>query len=72
LSNPERRKRVAADHRKMIDAIDERDLPRLIKLMDSHRSASRKILQDMLGSSLSSALTSLPQSMSGTSSRRGV
>lgn len=71
LSNPERRKRVAADHRKMIEAIQDRDAPRLIKLMDSHRSASRKILQDMLGSSLSSALMSLPQSAASIGSRRG-
>jgi DNA-binding GntR family transcriptional regulator len=62
LSNAERRRRVAADHRKMIEAIDEHDTAKLIKLMDAHRSASRKILQDMLGTSLSSALMSLPQS----------
>jgi DNA-binding GntR family transcriptional regulator len=70
LSNPERRKRVSADHRKMIEAIQDHDAPRLIKLMDSHRSASRKILQDMLGSSLSSALMSLPQSSVSVGSRR--
>lgn len=70
LSNPERRKRVPADHRKMIEAIRDRDAPQLIKLTDSHRSASRKILQDMLGSSLSSALMSLPQSSVGIGSRR--
>jgi len=70
LSNPERRKRVGVDHRKMIEAIQDRDMPRLIKLMDLHRSASRKILQDMLGSSLSTALMSLPQSAVTNGSRR--
>ena len=72
LSNPERRKRVGADHRKMIEAIQDQDGPRLIKLMDSHRSASRKILQDMLGSSLSTALMSLPQSATHITTRRGA
>lgn len=70
LSSSESRKRVSADHAKMIDAIEEQDAPRLIKLMDAHRSASRKILQDMLGSSLSSALMSLPQTAPGTHGRR--
>lgn len=72
LSNPERRKRVAADHQKMIEAIQDQDGPRLIKLMDAHRSTSRKILQDMLGSSLSTALMSLPQSAGQISMRRSA
>ncbi len=61
LSNPERRKRVAGDHAAMIAAIERRDANLLIKLMDDHRSASRAILQDMLGPSLPPALLSLPQ-----------
>ncbi|MEU1956722.1 GntR family transcriptional regulator, partial [Nocardia rhamnosiphila] len=71
LSNTERRKRVGNDHRKMIDAIEQQDASRLIKLMDSHRAASRKILQDVLGPSLSPALISLPQSSAAMRSARG-
>lgn len=71
LSNPERRKRVGLDHHKMIEAIEQRDRQRLIKLMDSHRAASRKILQDMLGPALSPALMSLPQSSSSARTGRG-
>jgi DNA-binding GntR family transcriptional regulator len=70
LSNAERRKRVGSDHRKMIEAIQVQDGPRLIKLMDNHRAASRKILQDMLGTSLTAALMSLPQTANGSATRR--
>jgi len=62
LSNPERRRNVAADHQRMIDAIEAHDAERLVELMDTHRSTSRQVLQDMLGSSLSGPLLSLPQS----------
>jgi DNA-binding GntR family transcriptional regulator len=70
LSNAERRKKVGADHRKMIEAIEAQDSARLIKLMDGHRAASRKILQDMLGPSLTPALMSLPQSSSAARAPR--
>ncbi len=70
LSNPERRKRVPGDHQKMIEAIVDRDAPRLIKLMDSHRTASRKLLQDMFGATLSPALTSLPQNARASTAGR--
>ncbi|MFD5811259.1 GntR family transcriptional regulator [Rhodococcus sp. 14C212] len=62
LSNTERRRRVTEDHQKMIEAIEAKDAERLVSLMDAHRSTSRQMLQDMLGSSLSQALLSLPQS----------
>ncbi|WP_280218485.1 GntR family transcriptional regulator [Nocardia neocaledoniensis] len=70
LSNAERRKRVGNDHQRMIDAVEQQDASRLIKLMDSHRAASRKILQDMLGPSLSPALMALPQSSAAMRSAR--
>lgn len=69
LSNAGRRKHVASDHQKMIEAIEQQSVPRLIKLMDNHRATSRKILQDMLGPGLSPALVSLPQSIASSSSR---
>ena len=62
LSNPERRRNVATDHQRMIDTIEAHDAERLVELMDAHRSTSRQVLQDMLGSSLSGPLLSLPQS----------
>lgn len=62
LSNPERRKRVPGDHDAMISAIEERDAGKLVTLMDKHRSASRQLLTEMLGSSLPQSLLSLPQS----------
>ncbi|WP_280218362.1 GntR family transcriptional regulator [Nocardia neocaledoniensis] len=62
LSNAGRRKQVSSDHQKMIDAIEQKERTRLIRLMDSHRGASRKTLQDMLGPTLAPALVSLPQS----------
>lgn len=65
LSNAERRRRVKADHDLMIKAIEDRDAEKLVALMDKHRSASRQVLQDMLGSSLPAALMSLPQSAVG-------
>lgn len=61
LSNPERRRRVAADHDKMIAAIEAQDAGRLVRLMDEHRTRSRTMLQDMLGSALPTTLASLPQ-----------
>ncbi|CAI7980712.1 Transcriptional regulator, GntR family [Frankia sp. Hr75.2] len=61
LSNPERRRRVAVDHDKMIAAIEAEDAEKLVRLMDEHRGRSRTLLQDMLGSALTSALISLPQ-----------
>ncbi|XVQ07560.1 GntR family transcriptional regulator [Spirillospora sp. CA-255316] len=66
LSNPERRRRVAADHDQMIAAIEEEDGKRLIRLMDEHRGRSRGMLQDMLGPALAGPYLSLPQG-----SRRG-
>ena len=62
LSNGERRKRVPGDHDAMIAAIERRDGAKLITLTDKHRSASRQLLQEMLGSSLPQSLLSLPQS----------
>jgi DNA-binding GntR family transcriptional regulator len=62
LSNQERRKRVPGDHDAMIAAIERRDTAKLIALMDKHRSASRRLLQEMLGSNLPPSLLSLPQS----------
>lgn len=61
LSNPERRRRVAVDHDKMIAAIEAEDAEKLVRLMDEHRGRSRTLLQDMLGSALTSTLISLPQ-----------
>ena len=61
LSNPERRRRVAADHDEMIATIEEQDVKRLIRLMDAHRARSRGMLQDMLGPALASPFLSLPQ-----------
>lgn len=62
LSNVDRRKNVARDHDLMIKAVEKRDTARLIELLDKHRAASRKMLQDMLGSYVASSLLSLPQS----------
>jgi DNA-binding GntR family transcriptional regulator len=45
----------------MIDAVEAKDAEKLVTLMDNHRGATRQMLQDMLGSSLSAALLSLPQ-----------
>ena len=56
LSNDERRGRVADDHDAMIRAIAKRDTDLLLRLMDEHRAASRRLLQEMLGSSLPQAL----------------
>lgn len=70
LSNAERRKRVSSDHLKMIEAVEQKDVARLIKLMDSHRTASRKILQDMLGPALSPALMALPQTFGAARASR--
>ncbi|EFC79754.1 transcriptional regulator, GntR family [Parafrankia sp. EUN1f] len=61
LSNPERRRRVAVDHDKMIAAIEAEDAAKLVRLMDEHRGRSRALLQDMLGSALTGPLISLPQ-----------
>jgi DNA-binding GntR family transcriptional regulator len=61
LSNIERRKRVASDHDAMIEAIERQDADALIKLMDQHRSASRSLLQDMLGAQVPPSLLVLPQ-----------
>ncbi|MEU1275477.1 GntR family transcriptional regulator [Streptomyces sp. NPDC005799] len=61
LSNPDRRRRVAADHDKMIAAIEAQDAKKLVRLMDEHRGRSRNLLQDMLGSAITPALVSLPQ-----------
>ena len=65
LSNYERRKRVEGDHDKMIEAIEEKDSEALIALMDDHRAASRRLLLEMLGTTLPPSLLSLPQSGSG-------
>ena len=70
LSSPEAKKRVSVQHSKMINAIKERDTSRLIKLMDNHRAASRKVLQDLLGTSLSPAFAALPQSGLNNAVRR--
>lgn len=61
LSNPERRRRVAVDHDKMIAAIEAQNAEKLVRLMDEHRGRSRAMLQDMLGSGLSGALVALTQ-----------
>ncbi|MFJ8001277.1 GntR family transcriptional regulator [Streptomyces sp. NPDC096310] len=61
LSNPERRRRVATDHDKMITAIEDQDAEKLVRLMDDHRGRSRTTLQDMLGSTLPPSIVSLPQ-----------
>lgn len=71
LSSEERRGRVTHDHDGMIDAIVAQDAELLVHLMDDHRAASRRLLQEMLGSSLPQALLSLPQSSSHGHAYRG-
>ncbi|MGW6336724.1 GntR family transcriptional regulator [Nocardia rhamnosiphila] len=61
LSDDKRREHVAGAHEVMIDAIEDRDVSTLIALMDDHRAASRRLLQEMLGTSLPHALLVLPQ-----------
>jgi DNA-binding GntR family transcriptional regulator len=62
LSNQERRKRMPGDHDAMIAAIERQDVAKLVSLADKHRSSSRQLLQEMLGSTLTHSLLSLPQS----------
>jgi len=62
LSNQERRKRVPGDHDAMIAAIEQQDVAKLIALSDKHRSASRQLLTELLGSNLPGSLLMLPQS----------
>jgi DNA-binding GntR family transcriptional regulator len=62
LSNQQRRKNVARDHDRMVEAIAARDAPLLIELMDHHRAASRQVLQEMLGNHFPASLLRLPQS----------
>jgi DNA-binding GntR family transcriptional regulator len=64
LSNRDRRAHVAVDHDKMIQAIEDRDAPLLIKLQDAHRATSRALLQDMLGHGVPQSVVALalPQS----------
>lgn len=58
LSNAERRQRVKSDHDLMIEAIEAHDVDKLVASMDKHRSATRRVLQEMLGSPLPPTLMS--------------
>ncbi|XVQ14990.1 GntR family transcriptional regulator [Spirillospora sp. CA-255316] len=60
-SSADTRQRMIEDHDRMIEAIERRDGEQLIILMDSHRGATQRILQELLPPAPNPALL-LPQS----------